>query len=124
MRRDCISTGFRATQPLVVMLLKALVWSFVFVGIAAAFMGAIFEFFAVGEWSGETSIVQCASTGEGGRVVILSRTVVLGEERPTRYRLWLYDYARASLPVTLPWTSSKPCCIACIPGTERIAVGG
>jgi len=123
MRRVCNSTGFRETQPLVVMSLKALVWSFVFVGISAAFVGAIVEFFVEREWSDESSIVQCASTGDGDRIVILARTL-LGEERPTRYRLWLYDPAQAARPVNLPWTSSKPCCIACIPGTERIAVGG
>jgi len=123
MQRIWVSTRFRISRSFIVIPLKAIVWSLAVVGVSAGFVGVIFELVVVSEWSDENSIVQCASTGEHGRVVILSRTV-LGGGQPTRYRLWSCDSTNASRPVTLPWTSSKPSCVACVPGTDRIAVGG
>src|SRR5437762_2685888 len=109
----------------VVMPVRALAGSLAVVVASIAVVGAILEFLVGGSFEAleETSIIRCASSGVDGRALFLSRTVFRDGEA-TRYRLWMYDSGCEQSPVPLPWTQSRPSCLAWIPGTQRIVVGG
>jgi hypothetical protein len=109
----------------VVMPLRALVCSLAFALLSIAVVGTLFEFFVGGCFPVDyhTSVIYCAPTGRNDRAVILSRTAS-GVELPTRFHLWLYDPARTQSPLRLPWSRSKPSCVACLPNTNQFVVGG
>jgi WD40 repeat protein len=117
--------SFPTRRSWVVMPLRALACSFTFALLSITVVGTLFEFFLGGCFPTDyhTSIVYCAPTGRNDRAAILSRTVS-GAEQPTRFHLWLFDPARAQLPIRLPWSHSKASCVACLPNTDQIVIGG